>query len=408
MGIAHELGQRSTFFTDAVMNSMTRAMLGRVYTGAADTGETLATIDRITDGDLASWAREWEATAVRVGTIGESCVRAGHRISGRAALVRAATYHAACVVVADGCAEPDLVRARTFAAYRRCWEQYLGLLDNPPEPLDIPYEGTTMPGWFFPAPGEGPKPTLVMVNGADGAASYLYPGYGSEASARGYHVVLFDGPGQQRMLFERGIGFRPDFEHVLTPVVDATLQRPDVDPQRLGLYAVSQGGYWAPRALAFEHRFAAAVIDDGVVDVAEAWHAMLSAELSELLASGARDAFDAAIERLPASAKRIFTWRAKPYRCTSFFDTFHEVTRYQITPELAAQITTPVLIADPDDEGYFAGQPQRLYDMIPGEKTLVRFTAAEGAAGHCEPMARSLAAQRFFDYLDDHLNPADR
>ena len=76
---------------------------------------------------------------------------------------------------------------------------------------------------------------------------------------------------------------------------------------------------------------------------------------------------------------------------------------YQITPELAAEITTPMLIANPDNEGYFAGQPQRLYEMLPGEKEIVHFTEAEGAAGHCEPMARGLAAQRFFDFLDDHI-----
>ena len=407
MDTAPEMGMRSNFFTDPVMNSMTRAMLGRVYTRAADTGETLTTVDRITDGDLASWAHEWEATADRVAAIGDDCARKGHRLSGRNALLRAATYYATCVVVADGCAEPDEVRSRTFAAYRRCWEGYLGLLDNPPVPLEIPYEDTTLPGWFFRAPG-GYRPTLVMVNGADGAASYLWPGYGSEASERGYHVVLFDGPGQQRMLFERGIGFRPDFENVLSPVVDATLRLPGVDPRRLALYAVSQGGYWAPRALAFEHRFAAAVIDDGVVDVSEAWHAMLSPELEELLRRGDRAGFDAAVERLPANARRTFAWRAKPYDCGSFFDTFREAARYRITPELAARITTPVLIGDPDDEGYFAGQPQRLYDMIAGEKTLVRFTRAEGAAGHCEPMARALAAQRFFDYLDDRLEVTDQ
>lgn len=275
MSTSTAAGSRILFFTDAAMNSMTRAMLGRVYTGAADTGETLTTIDRITDGDLASWAREWAATADRVAAIGDDCVRRGHRVSGRNALLRAATYYAACVLVVDACEEPDAVRARTFAAYRRCWEQYLRLLDNPPEPLEIPYEDTTMPGWFFAAPGNGPKPTLIMVNGADGAASYLWPGYGSEASVRGYNVVIFDGPGQQRMLFEKDIHFRPDWEHVVTPVVDATLRLPGVDADRLALYAVSQGGYWAPRALAFEHRFAAAVIDDGVVSLPEGWHAML-------------------------------------------------------------------------------------------------------------------------------------
>ena len=69
-----------------------------------------------------------------------------------------------------------------------------------------------MPGWFFAADGDGPKPTLMVANGSDGALSYLWPGHGSEAAARGYNVVLFDGPGQQRMLFERGVPFRPDWE----------------------------------------------------------------------------------------------------------------------------------------------------------------------------------------------------
>lgn len=396
-------GSRSTFFTDPGMNSMTRAMLGRVYTGAADAGETLTTIERIIDGDYVSWEREWEVTADRIAAIGDDCMSHGHQVSGRNALLRASTYYASCVLVVDACDDADVVRARTFSAYRRCWEQYLSLLDNPPMAVEVPYETTTMPAWFFAATGDGPKPTLIVVNGADGAASYLWPGYGSEASARGYNVMLFDGPGQQRMLFERSIPFRPDWEHVIRPVIDVTLRLPDVGPEQLALYAVSQGGYWAPRALAFEHRFAAAVLDDGVVDVSEAWHAALPPDLKELLDQGKRDEFNASIDSLPANAKRIFTWRAQPFDSPSFYDTFVEARRYEITPEIAAQVTTPVLIADPEEEGYFVGQPQRLYDMLPGEKTLARFTTSEGGAGHCEPMARGLAAQRFFDFLDDHV-----
>jgi hypothetical protein len=171
MSTATATGKRSTFFTDPGMNSTARAMLGRMYTGAADAGEALTTIDRITDGDYVSWAREWEATADRIAAIGDDCLRRGRRVSGRNALLRAATYYTACVVVVDGLDEPETVLARTFAAYRRRWEQYLGLLDNPPERLDIPYEGTTMPGWFFAVGGDGPKPTLVVANGADGALS---------------------------------------------------------------------------------------------------------------------------------------------------------------------------------------------------------------------------------------------
>ena len=101
---------------------------------------------------------------------------------------------------------------------------------------------------------------------------------------------------------------------------------------------------------------------------------------------------------LPATCRR-----AKPFGCPNVFGTYHEVQRYRITPELAAQITTPMLIADPDDERYFAGQPRRLYDMLPGVKELLGFTEAQGAAGHCQPMARAVATQRFFDFLDAHV-----
>jgi hypothetical protein len=119
------------------------------------------------------------------------------------------------------------------------------------------------------------------------------------------------------------------------------------------------------------------VLDGGVVDVSAAWRDLLSPEQLAMLQAGERDQFNASIHLLPPNAKRIIAWRAKPYGRPSVFDTYREVVRYQITPELAGQITTPVLVANPDGEQYFAGQPQRLYDLLPGEKELVHFTGAE-------------------------------
>jgi hypothetical protein len=66
-------------------------------------------------------------------------------------------------------------------------------------------------------------------------------------------------------------------------------------------------------------------------------------------------------------------------------------------------VRTPLLITDPDDEQFFPGQPQELYNRLPGEKKLVRFTAAEGASRHCEPMAIGLREARIFDWLEGHL-----
>jgi prolyl oligopeptidase family protein len=114
-----------------------------------------------------------------------------------------------------------------------------------------------------------------VTNGSDGSLPGLL-GYGAaEALARGWNAFLFDGPGQQSMLFERGVPFRHDWEAVLTPVIDELVARPDVDASALTGYGISQGGYWITRAVAFERRMAAAVADPGVVDVSEGWTAHL-------------------------------------------------------------------------------------------------------------------------------------
>jgi hypothetical protein len=118
-----------------------------------------------------------------------------------------------------------------------------------------------MPGYLFrPSTSQDQRRTLIMNNGSDPITS-IWPPVSAGGVARGYNVLVFDGPGQQSMLFERNIPFRHDWEQVITPVVDFLLARPDVDPAGIVLYGISQAGYWVPRALAFEHRIAAAIAD---------------------------------------------------------------------------------------------------------------------------------------------------
>ena len=76
--------------------------------------------------------------------------------------------------------------------------------------------------------------------------------------------------------------------------------------------------------------------------------------------------------------------------------------RYRLGDEVA-QIDTPLLITDPEGEQFWPGQSQQLFDRLPGPKELVRFTAAEGASRHCEPMAAALRDARVFDWLDEYL-----
>jgi pimeloyl-ACP methyl ester carboxylesterase len=85
---------------------------------------------------------------------------------------------------------------------------------------------------------------------------------------RGYNVLAVDGPGQGGALHLQKLVMRPDWEAVITPVVDYALARREIEPGRIAGFGYSLGGYLLARAAAFEHRLSALVLDDGVHDLA--------------------------------------------------------------------------------------------------------------------------------------------
>lgn len=383
--------------------------LGNTYRGGADVGEVLATAARIPNGDADAWLREWTATADTLSAAAAEAEQGGHRVSALAHYRRAATYYATALYLVAHTSRPEQ-QPEIWGRQRTCWERVVDLMPVPGERIAIPYEDTALPGWFFRAPGAAAgesRPLVVLNNGSDGASSQMWVHGGAAAAERGYHWMTFDGPGQQSALFEQGIPFRPDWEAVLTPVVDAVLARPDVDPDRLAVIGVSQGGYWVPRALAFEHRFAAAAADPGVVDVSTSWLDSLPGPMRKQLAEGKQAAFDRELrftERVSPKTRATLRFRGEPYgvEADSRYTLYQAVLAYRLGEEVQ-QISTPLLITDPEEEQFWPGQSRELHDRLPGAKALIAFTADEGGAGHCEPMAPALRDARVFDWLDGYL-----
>ncbi len=395
--------------------------LGCAYRQASDVGEVLATAERIKDGDDDAWVHEWIATAGSCWASAQEAEAADHRVTATSFYRRAATYYATALYRIAGATDSHGNGNRNGGAWtsrqldlwrrqRACWEKVVDLHPVPGERVAIPYEDTTLPGYVFRAPDAEPgevRPLVIVNNGSDGATSQMLVDGGAGAAERGYHWMTFDGPGQQAALYEQGIPFRPDWEAVLTPVLDAMLARPDVDRDRIAVIGVSQAGYWVPRALAFEHRFAAAVADPGVVDVSTSWTASLPHVMRKQLHDGNQTAFDREMhlaELLQHNTKTTLAFRGHPYgvQNDSRFALFQTVTEYRLGDEIE-QITTPLLITSPEDEQFWPGQAQQLYDRLPATKKLVTFTAAEGANRHCEPMARSLRDARIYDWLAGYL-----
>ena len=395
-----------TFFKDDDFEYMMLGALGATYHKCADVGECLTTAASIEDGDYEGWYRAWLATADRVRRFAEQSAAKGHQTSAREAFLRASlTYYKNAAFFLDGTSDPSRILP-TFKAHRECFDEAASRFDPPVEKVQIPYEDTTLPGYLFKVDGSGrSRPLLLLNNGSDSDAADMYLMGAAAALERGYNALAYDGPGQGAALFLQDLYFRPDWEEVVIPVVDFALGRPEVDPERIAIMGVSQAGYWVPRAVAFEHRIAAAIADPGVFDVSTSWTDHLPQNIQELLEKGEKEEFDKNMEegmRSSESLRYTLRFRMRPYGTDSPYDAFKMAEQYTLEG-VAEKIRCPMLVADPETEQFWPGQSHRVYEALTSPKELVTFAAAEGADSHCEPKAHSLREQRIFDWLDETL-----
>jgi pimeloyl-ACP methyl ester carboxylesterase len=373
--------------------------------GGADFGECYVTAKQITPGDPDSFHRAWTATADRVFGIAEGCAAAGHAVSAREAYLRASNYYRTSYLPLFAApVDPRLVASfdREAEAFRKAAAR----MSPPVEAVEIPFEGTSLPGYFHRADESGtPRPTLLSTNGYDATIHESHFAHAVAAVRRGYHCLTFDGPGQGRPLIKQGLHMRPDWENVVRAVVDFVLARPEVDPRRVALIGWSFGGYLAPRAASGEPRLAACIADPGQWDLLEAMRASLP------LSPEARQRLP---EIAPADLERVLGQvRSNPYlgwtvRRVLWVHGLDSLADYlRVAPEYtlkgrAEQIRCPTLVAWAENDP-IARFAERLHAALQCPKALVRFTAAEGAGGHCEETARSLFHQRAYDWLDDVL-----
>jgi hypothetical protein len=390
------------FMKHEQMDFELQAILGCCVYGEGDEGEVLSTVDHIKSGDFESWYQAWVATAARVEGFARESAEAGHDVSAREAFLRAASYYAASLSMIDG--TDDTSRAvPTWKKHLECFTEFGTRLAPPMEKVSVPYEDTPMPGYFFaPDSSGGPFPTVIFNNGSDGPTSVMWTAGIAGALRRGYAAFTFDGPGQNEMLFLHDVPFRYDWEKVITPVVDVLVAREDVDEGRIALSGISQGGYWVLRALASEKRIKAGICDPAVMDVATAVLDKFPKRMHKLLEQGNKAEFDKEMEFGMKMAghemRQEVLWRMKPYKTESFYEWVTASQKFNAR-DVIKLIECPMFIADPEDEQFWPGQAQEVYDALECPKTLVKFTAEEGANWHCEPRARSLYDQRMFDWL---------
>lgn len=249
---------------------------------------------------------------------------------------------------------------------------------------------------------------MILVTGYDGTAEELYFANGAAALERGYNVLAFDGPGQGTMLIDRGVPLRPDWENVITPVVDYLLARPDVDPEQIVVAGLSLGGYLAPRAATAEHRLAACISDCGPYDVFDVTARRLPGFLARQLPDG-NPALLRLLGRLVRSVMNKPTAGWAMRRNLLAHGLNGPLEYFKIAPQYSLKgiehlIQCPTFVSSAEDDD-LSTDARRLYDALTCPKRYYQFRSAEGAGQHCESGARTLFHQHAFDWLGEVLNP---
>ena len=241
--------------------------------GGAEIGE----VNRIglrlrgVDRDDNAWFEAWADEAAKVERAGRERLGDGRRRSGAAYLLRAANYYH----VGERFLTPKTERSN--AAYRAGVEAFRDAAAALPRPriehVEVPYEGASLPALLVHAErsADGPCPAMVYFDGFDVTKEIQFFKGVADLAARGIACLIVDGPGNGEAIRFRGLVLHHETERYGRAAYEFLAARPEIDPARIGVMALSLGGYYAPRAAALEPRFACCIAWGAQWDYYETW-----------------------------------------------------------------------------------------------------------------------------------------
>jgi hypothetical protein len=189
-------------FQDPTFSLQLLRAVEETYYKGADIGECLSTAYRIKEGDFESWHTEWLKTAKRVHSYADQYLAQGHTISARDAHLRASNYYRVAEFLLINPEDPRI--QTTWGNSKYCFSKVAELFSPAFEPIEIPYEGTTLPGYFYRIEDDdsnkysnnAPRPTLIAHGGFDSTLEELYTSAAAPALERDYNCLTFEGSGQ--------------------------------------------------------------------------------------------------------------------------------------------------------------------------------------------------------------------
>jgi dienelactone hydrolase len=372
-------------------------MLGTAASGGVDISE-LHAIGRLLEGKGGEDDEAWFDACVRVADTVRG--HAGKFRDGGHPLSAASFYLRACHYYQMGERFRTPKDARALDAYRTavdCFHRFVALSGSKIEIVDVPFEGGKLPGYFVPADphlsspasgggmGGGRRPCMVFFDGLDVTKEIQFLRGVPDLVRRGISVLVMDGPGTGEAIRFRGMPLRHDYEKAGSACIDYLERRSDVDPKRIGIIAISLGGYYAPRCASLEPRFAACVAWGAIWDYYGTWKKRIDAGFkASMSVPGHHIMWILGVDTLDAALKKL-----EPFRLDG----------------VVQKMRCPFLVVHgEDDEQIPLQDAQSLCDACgSADKTLRVFTAEEGGAQHCQRDYLSLGTATMWNWLEDKL-----
>jgi pimeloyl-ACP methyl ester carboxylesterase len=341
-------------------------------------------------GDDNAWFAEWAAMALQLEERGRALLASGHELSAAAYLMRAANY----AHVGERFLQPKTDAG--LEAYRRgvqCFATAARLIDRPRiESVEVPYEGASLPALLVHAAPERVKgaraPAMVFFDGFDITKEIQYFKGIPDLAARGVACLIVDGPGNGESIRFRNLPLHHETERYGRAAYDYLAGRGEFDPGRIGVMAISLGGYYAPRAAAFEPRFACCIAWGAIWDYHEVWKERL-----ERIARNETMALSVPWEHL------LWTLGVKTKE-----EALARLEGFRLDG-VAQRIKCPFLLVHGEgDRQIPLAVARHCYEAVgSARKELKVFTRAEGGYHHCQSDNLSIGTAYLWDWAADAL-----
>lgn len=391
-------------FEDPEFSFQALRTVGYSSTGAADISECLNTCYQIEETNYDSWYNEWNKTAQRLEQTAEEFLKNGHKKSAKEAFFRASNYYrTAGFFLIQNPKDPQLIE--NWENSRNAFLKAIPFAENPIQYLRIPFEETTLPAYLcLVDDSDKTRPLLIVHSGFDGTAEEIYFEIGKMAVERGFNVLLFEGPGQGEMIRKHNIKFRPDWETVVSPVIDYALELPQTDPENIALVGISFGGYLAPRAAAYDDRIKVCVANGGIYDFYDNMIKKNPPGIEKIIfdAEASKQYDQSILSKLGKNPTfDFFYWNGMyTFGAQTPSELMRMLKPYHLR-NVADKIKCKMIVVDSEEDKSLPGQAHQLFEALNFPKEYLLFTKEEGAAEHCQMGAVMISSERILNLLEE-------